>query len=80
MRPGGLLIMTAPDLWEKIATSVGHLADEQHNHVPNLGEMQQLATLGGFKILRAKKFMISPVGMPFEFQAERLLEAINLTA
>lgn len=80
VRPGGLLIMTAPDpFWEKIATFVGHLADEQHNHVPNLGQMQQLASFGGFEILCAKKFMISPIGMPWEFQAERVLEFVNLS-
>ena len=80
LRPGGLLIMTAPDpFWEHIATMVGHLADEQHHEVPNLKRLRELAEGGNMKVLLSQKFMLSPVGMPAEFAVEKLIRAFGLS-
>jgi len=80
LKPGGLLVMTAPDpFWEHIATMVGHLADEQHHEVPNLKQLRSLAEGGGMKVVQAHKFMLSPVGMPSEFAVERIVRAVGLS-
>lgn len=79
LRPGGILILTAPDpFWESIATKVGHLDDEQHSKVMNLAELGDLVSAAGLEVLEAEKFMISPVGMPFELAVERMLRLLRL--
>jgi len=79
VRPGGILALTAPaPFWEKLATMVGHLDDDQHNEVMNLGQLENLALQTGFTVLKAQKFMLSPVGMPFEFGVERLFRGLHL--
>ena len=80
LRPGGLLVMTAPDpFWEHVATMVGHLADEQHHEVPNLKRLCELAEGGDLEVIQAQKFMLSPIGMPAEFSIERICRALGLS-
>lgn len=79
IRPNGLLIMTCPDpFWEHIATMVGHLEDEQHYDVPNLEKLKTLCEDSGFKVLLAQKFMLSPIGMPFEIVIEKIFRSLRL--
>ncbi len=79
LAPEGLLILTAPDpFWEHLATKVGHLPEEQHHRVMNLNELTRLVTREGFTVLKSRKFMVSPVGMPFEFAFESLLRMMRL--
>ncbi|MCK5243608.1 class I SAM-dependent methyltransferase [bacterium] len=79
LRAGGLLVLTAPDpFWEHIATMVGHLKDDQHNEVMNLVQLRDLAKTNGFVVLKSQKFMLSPVGMPFEFGFEKIIRSLRL--
>jgi len=79
LRPGGLLVLTAPDpFWEHVATLVGHLADEQHHEVMNLGRLAALCEGAGLRVAEASKFMLSPVGMPFELPIERLVRGLRM--
>ena len=79
LKPGGILILSAPDpFWEHIATKVGHLDAEKHNEIMNLKQLTNLIETGGFEVLEAYKFMLSPVGMPFEFAIERCLRRFKL--
>lgn len=79
LRPGGLLVMTAPDpFWEHVATFVGHLSEEQHHNVPNLRRLCSLVENGGMRVCLAQKFMLSPVGMPAEFAVEKLVRALGM--
>jgi ubiquinone/menaquinone biosynthesis C-methylase UbiE len=79
LKPHGLMILTSPDpFWEKIATMLGHLHDEQHCNVMNLRELTTLFQKTGYKILEQKKFMLSPVGMPLELPIEHFLKNIGL--
>ena len=56
----GITVWTVPDpFWEKIATSVGHLDDDQHHHIPNIRELKELAKSNNLKVIEAKKFMFS---------------------
>jgi len=79
LRSGGILVLTSPaPFWEKLATMVGHLADDQHNEVMNLDQLASLALQTGFTVLKAQRFMLSPVGMPFEFAVEMVLRRLHL--
>ena len=79
LRPKGILILTSPDpFWEHLATIVGHLKDDQHNFVMNLHQLSQLSKDAGLTVLKTQKFMLSPIGMPFEFEIERFVRKLHL--
>ena len=52
--------------------------DEQHNEVPDLKKIRYYVETSGLKVDLAKKFMISPVGMPFEENLENILRLFKL--
>lgn len=79
LKHGGLLVLTSPDpFWEYLATIVGHLKDGQHNKVMTISQLSNLIKQNGFTVLKTKKFMLSPVGMPFEFLVEKWIRKLNL--
>jgi ubiquinone/menaquinone biosynthesis C-methylase UbiE len=79
LKPGGLLALTTPDPhWEKIATMVGHLKDDKHLRMFKLRELSDLLRDNRFEILIAEKFMLSPVGMPLEALAEKVVRVLHL--
>jgi len=76
---GGIIVLTAPDpFWEHIATTVGHLKDDQHNEVMNLAQLSDLARKSDFTVLKTQKFMLSPIGIPFEFFVEKWMRRLHL--
>ena len=79
LKEGGIIILTTPSpLFEKLGTLVGHLKDETHFETYNLKELKSLLRKNGFRILESKRFMISPMGMPFEIPIENSLNKIGL--
>jgi ubiquinone/menaquinone biosynthesis C-methylase UbiE len=63
LRNGGICILSTPDpFFERIATKIGHLKDEQHNKTFSLADLKILVEDEGFQIILAEKFMISPIG------------------
>lgn len=79
LKPGGILILSAPDpFWENIATKIGLLDCGQHHEIMNLKQLADLVGKGGFELLDAYKFMLSPIGLPFEFAIENFLRRLNL--
>ncbi|MCA9112408.1 MAG: methyltransferase domain-containing protein, partial [Planctomycetaceae bacterium] len=79
LRDGGVFVLTSPDpFWEHIATMVGHLRSDQHHVVMNLRQLTELLQGEDFDVVIAEKFMLSPIGMPLEFTAERLLRSLRL--
>lgn len=79
LRPGGIMVLTTPDpLWERFATMIGHLKDGQHNDVMNLKQLSDLAHKTGFTVIKVQKFMVSPIGIPFEFFIEKCIRALHL--
>ncbi len=79
LRPGGILVLTSPDpFWEYLATIVGHLKVDQHNKVMSLKQLCDLALQSEFTMLKTQKFMLSPVGMPFEFTIEKFVRRLHL--
>jgi len=79
LKERGCVILTTPDpLFEHIATKVGHLEDEQHVKTFKLSELVYLLKAKGFKILKAEKFMMSPIGFPCELKIERIMKLAKL--
>lgn len=79
LKSQGLIVITSPDpFWEKVATAVGHLKGDQHFNVLNLRELSDLLKKTGYSVLAQKKFMLSPVGMPFESTAENIVRNLGL--
>ena len=79
LKEGGIIILTTPSpLFEKLGTLVGHLKDETHFETYNLKELKSLLRKEGFRIFESKRFMISPMGMPFEIPIENSLNKIGL--
>lgn len=79
LRKHGLIILTSPvPFWEKLATKVGHLKDEQHCNVMNMRELIPLLQEAGYEVVESRKFMLSPVGLPFEILIESTIRKIGL--
>ncbi|MFH0911030.1 MAG: class I SAM-dependent methyltransferase [Planctomycetota bacterium] len=79
LRPAGVVVLTSPHpFWERIATKLGLLADDQHTRLMNLGELSALAREAGLEVTEARRFMLSPVGMPLEMPIENLARAAGL--
>jgi len=79
LKEGGIIILTTPNpFFEKLGSLVGHLKDDTHFKTFNLKQLRRLLVRNNFKILKLKRFMISPIGMPFEIPIENFLNKIGL--
>ena len=79
LRGNGIFIVTTPHpFWEGIATYIGHLKKEEHHELITLSKLISLFNTADFEIVNAQKFMISPVGMPFELTLEKILKFFRL--
>ena len=79
LRQEGICVFTTPDpFFEHVATKIGHLKDEQHQKTFKLSELRSLFELQGLKILKAEKFMMSPIGFPCEEKIERIMKSVGL--
>lgn len=79
LRPNGIFILTSPDpFWEHLAILVGYLEKGQHQIVMNLKQLHNLASKCGFSVLKTQKFMLSPIGIPFELTLEKVIHSLNL--
>ena len=75
----GLCIVTTPDpFFEHIATKIGYFEEELHNETFKLPELKSLFESQGFKILKAEKFMMSPIGFPHEVKIEKIMKSIGV--
>jgi len=79
LKENGLCIVTTPNpFFEYIATKIGHLEDGQHHKTFNLQELKSLFESHGFNILKAEKFMMSPIGIPCELRIEKIMKLTGL--
>jgi len=79
LRDGGICILSTPDpFFEHIATKIGHLRGEQHNETFSLPELKNVVENEGFQIVKAEKFMVSPIGFPFEDSIENIMRTVGL--
>ena len=76
----GLCIITTPDpFFENIATKIGHLKRDEHVETFNLKKLRLLLKKHNFKIVKVEKFMMSPIGFPFELQLEKFIKIFELS-
>ena len=79
LRKGGLLILTTPvPFFDHISELIGHTKKGSHLKRYTLDELKSLCLSYGLRILKAKKFMMSPIGFPRENIIEKVLRAIGL--
>ncbi|MBE7444061.1 MAG: methyltransferase domain-containing protein [Planctomycetia bacterium] len=80
LRKNGIFVVTTPHpFWEKIATHIGHLKEEEHNELITLNKLVSLFDKAGFEIVKVEQFMISPIGIPFESVIEMILKLCRLS-
>ena len=80
LREDGIFVVTTPHpFWEGIATRIGHLKEEEHHELITLKKLIPLFNTTGFDVVNAERFMISPVGMPFELEIEKALKLCRLS-
>jgi len=80
LRKDGIFIVTTPHpFWEGIATNIGHLKGEEHHELITLKRLIPLFNTSGFDVVNAEQFMISPIGMPFELEIEKVLKLCGLS-
>lgn len=78
LKQNGICIFTTPDpFFEHIATKIGHLKEEQHQKTFKLAELKSLFELHSFSILKAEKFMMSPIGFPCEEKIEKIMKSVG---
>lgn len=79
MRPGGLCILTTADpLLLRLATWLGAFAPDEAERALHLRTIAEMLKNGGMTVLEARKFMMSPVGFPFERYLECVLSFLGL--
>lgn len=79
LRSGGILILTTPNpFFEKIAELIGHFEKEIHQETFTIKKLKKYFKKAGFEIIKTKRFMISPIGFPFELTIEKLLRTLKL--
>lgn len=79
LKPNGIIIISCPDpFWVRIAEMVRHLPNERLYNIMNIKELVAILRKTGYIIVNQKKFMLSPIGMPFETQIEYLVRSIGL--
>ena len=79
LKKKGIVIITTPDpFFENIATKIGHLKEGQHQKTFSLNDLKQLVKNEGLNIIEAEKFMMSPIGFPFEDIIEPLIKMLGL--
>jgi len=76
---GGICVLTTPDpFFDRIAAMIGHVGKEGHKQTFGLSALKALLEKTGFSVLNAEKFMMSPVGFPFEQSIEKLMKRVYL--
>ncbi len=80
LKRGGIIILTTPvPFWESFFSKIGHLNEDQHQETFNLKKLNKMLTANNFEVPEYKKFMISPVGFPFENFIEKILRSLRIT-
>jgi len=79
LKTNGIIIITTPDpFFDKIAQAMNCIEKDLHQETFTIKKLKDYFNGAGFKVLRTKKFMISPVGFPFELLIEKILKFLKL--
>jgi len=79
LKKDGICIITTPNpFFENIASRIesGHLSAQK---TFSITELQNLLESCGFEILESDRFMVSPVGFPWENKVERVIKHLGLS-
>ncbi len=72
LREDGLIILTCPHpLWESVAGNFGLLNRDDHHRSFDIYELEKMLEESDLKAIEVKRFMLSPIGLPFELKVER---------
>jgi len=75
----GICIITTPNpLMDRMAAMVGYDKSKLHVQTFTISQLEPLLRSNGFNILKAERFMISPIGFPCELKIERAVKALGL--
>ncbi len=79
LKPEGVIVLTTLNpFFEKIADFIGQMEKEIHQTTFNLGNLKSCFKDTNFQILKTKRFMISPIGLPFELKIETIIRLLKL--
>jgi ubiquinone/menaquinone biosynthesis C-methylase UbiE len=79
LRRDGLLVLTTPDpFFDRISELVGYAEKGTHLKVFTLSQLRSLCQSSSFRVLKAEKFMMSPIGFPWENGIEKVMRVISL--
>ncbi len=74
LKKGGIIILTTPNpFFEKIADYLNQFEKDIHQETFTLGKLKNYLAKSRFQVLAAKRFMISPIGLPQEKIIEKIL-------
>lgn len=78
IEPGGLCIITTPPPFlTQIAIKIGYLENDICQTF-SLNQLRSLFRRHSFEVVSASKFMLSPIGFPFEEKIERYMRLLGL--
>lgn len=79
LKVNGIIIITTPDpFFDKIAQVIGHIEKDTHQETFTIKKLKDYLNRAKFKTLEDKKFMMSPIGLPFELTIEKMLRFLKI--
>jgi len=80
LRPGGLLILTTPEpFFDRVSEVISRQGKGFHYRRFSLRELRSLCSSRGLRVLKAEKFMMSPIGFPGENAIEKVMRVLGLS-
>jgi len=77
---GGVCIITTPNpIFEKIGLKIGYLKKKNHVNTFSILEVKKILESCGFEVVKTKKFLSSPVKIPFANQIDDILNKFGIT-
>ena len=80
LKSGGMVVITTPDpFWDRLAGRILPIFKEVHIETLTLANLKEYLQDTRFEFVYGEKFMLSPIGFPFEQKVERILRTVRLT-
>ncbi len=79
LKKNGLFILTTPDpFFDKIADFLSKDETAGHQETFDLTRLRSIFEKYGFRVMKAEKFMVSPMGMPGELAIEKIFRLFKI--
>lgn len=80
LKPNGAIFITCPSpFFDWLATKVGYLKDSGHVARYSLADLRSLCELAQFDVVFSRKFMPSPISLPFGIFIESAMKSMGLS-